>query len=123
MRTAHIFLMAAALAVSASASAVDRRDAELELSQALTAVQTAEREDGARYAPADLNEAQAMLVTAQRAFDARAWTDTAIYAERAKVSGDLTVARSRQHRAEAATAEIERSVDALRVRLPNGGTP
>jgi len=123
MRTAHIFLMAAAFAVSATASAADRRDAELELSQALTAVQTAEREDGARYAPADLNEAQAMLVTAQRAFDARAWTDTAIYAERAKVSGDLTVARSRQHRAEFATAEIERSVDALRVRLPNGGTP
>jgi hypothetical protein len=123
MRTAHILLMAAAFAVSATASAADRRDAELELSQALTAVQTAEREDGARYAPADLNEAQAMLATAQRAFDVRAWTDTAIYAERAKVSGDLTVARSRQHRAEVATAEIERSVDALRVRLPNGGTP
>ncbi|MGH8171721.1 MAG: DUF4398 domain-containing protein [Rhodanobacteraceae bacterium] len=123
MKSSHALLMVAAFAVSTSAAAVDRRDAELELSQALTAVQAAEREDGARYAPGELGEAQGMLVSAQRAFDARAWTDTALYAERAKVSGDLTVARSRQHRAETATAEIERSVDALRVRLPNGGTP
>jgi len=122
MRTSHVFLIAAAFAVCASAKAADRRDAELEMSQALTAVQTAEREDGARYAPADLNEAHAMLDNAQRAFDLRDWTGTAIYAERAKVSGDLTAARSRQHRAEVATAEIERSVDALHTRLPNGGT-
>jgi len=89
MRTSHVFLIAAAFAVCASAKAADRRDAELEMSQALTAVQTAEREDGARYAPADLNEAHTMLDNAQRAFDLRDWTGTAIYA-----AGDGVVVRA-----------------------------
>ena len=101
--------------------AIDRDDAQVELAQATTAVQAAERDDAARHAPADLDEAHAMLGTALRAADARAWTDVAIYAERAKVSGDLASARSRQRRAEAATAEIRRSVEALRADTLDGG--
>jgi hypothetical protein len=115
------FLLLAALAVSGVAAAVDDDTARLELTQAISAVQTAERDDAARYAPADLDEAHAMLDSAQNAASARAWTDTAIYAERAKVAGDLASARSRQHRAESATAEIERSVDSLRSQI--GGAP
>ena len=93
----------------------------LELTQAVTAVQTAERDDAARYAPADLDEAHSMLGSAQNAADGRSWDNTALYAERAKVAGDLASARSRQHRAESATAEIERSVDSLRREI--GATP
>ena len=114
-------LLFAALAVSGAAAAVDNDTARLELTQAATAVQTAERDDAARYAPADLDEAHAMLDSAQGAASAHAWTDTAIYAERAKVAGDLASSRSRQHRAEAATAEIERSVDSLRSQQLGGG--
>lgn len=115
------FLLLATLAVSGAAAAVDRDTAQLELTQAVTAVQTAERDDAARYAPADLDEAHAMLGSAENAADARSWDDTALFAERAKVAGDLASARSRQHRAESATAEIERSVDALRHEI--GGAP
>jgi hypothetical protein len=121
MKRYRLFLLAA-LAVSGAAAAVDRDTATLELTQAMTAVQTAERDDAARYAPADLDEAHAMLDSAQSAADGRNWTDVAIYAERAKVTGDLASSRSRQHRAEAATAEIERSVDSLQHQL-GGGAP
>jgi hypothetical protein len=113
--------LVAALALSGSAFAVDHDTANIELTQAVTSVQGAERDDAARYAPADLDEAHAMLDSAQSAADSRNWTDTALYAERAKVTGDLASARSRQHRAEAATAEIERSVDTLRHQI--GGAP
>ncbi len=115
------FLIVAALAVSGAAAAVERDTAQLELTQALTAVQAAERDDAARYAPDDLGEAHAMLDSAQSAADNRDWNNVAFYAERAKVDGDLASSRSRQHRAEAATAEIERSVDSLRQQL--GGAP
>lgn len=123
MKRYRLFLLAA-LAVSGAAVAatVDRDTATLELTQAATAVQTAERDDAARYAPADLDEAHAMLDSAQSAADGRNWTDVAIYAERAKVTGDLASSRSRQHRAEAATAEIERSIDSLQHQL-GGGAP
>lgn len=96
------------------AVAVDRDDAELELAQAATAIQAAERDDAMRYAPRDLDEAHAAFDVARRAADSREWLDAALYAERAKVNGDLASARSRQQRAEAATVEIQRSVDALR---------
>jgi hypothetical protein len=113
--------LAVALSVSGTAFAVDHDTANLELTQAVTSVQNAERDDAARYAPADLDEAHTMLDSAQGAANSRNWTDTALYAERAKVSGDLASARSRQHRAETATAEIERSVDTLRHQI--GGAP
>ena len=119
--TRYRFPLLAALAVSGAAAAVDHDTAQLELTQAVTAVQSAERDDAARYAPADLDEAHAMLDSATRAADRRNWDDAALYAERAKVTGDLASSRSRQQRAEAATAEIERSVDSLRRQL--GGAP
>ncbi|MBA8885216.1 DUF4398 domain-containing protein [Dokdonella fugitiva] len=113
-------LFATALAASCSiAMAVDRDDAQLELAQAATAVQAAERDDAMRHAPADLDEAHATLAAAERAVDAREWEEAAWFAERAKVCGDLASARSRQRRAEAATDELQRSVDALR--SGNGG--
>jgi hypothetical protein len=114
-------IFAALTTSSAIAASVDDDTAKLELTQAITAVQAAERDDALRYATTDLDEAHAMLDSAQRAADARDWTAAATFAERAKVSGDLASARSRQHRAEAATAEIQESVDTLRAQL--GGAP
>jgi hypothetical protein len=116
-----LLMLGALMASNAIAASVDRDTAELELTQAITAVQAAERDDALRYATAELDEAHAMLASAQRAADARDWTAAATFAERAKVSGDLASARSRQHRAEAATAEIQESVDTLREQL--GGAP
>lgn len=115
------FLLLAALLAAGSASALDRGDAQLELAQAINAVQSAERDDAARYAAADLDEAHAMLGSAQRASDDHAWTEAATFAERAKVAGDLASARSREQRAEAATAEIERSLDTLKAQWSAGG--
>jgi hypothetical protein len=122
MRRYRLFLFAA-LAVSGVAAAVDRDAAQLELAQATSAVQSAERDDAVRYAPSDYDEAHAMLVAAQQASDNRAWTEVATYAERAKVGGELASARARQQRAEAATTEIQRSVDTLRAQLATGGSP
>ena len=116
-RLLALALVVAPAFVAAPAFAFDRNDAELELAQAFAAVQSAERDDAAHYAAPDLDEAHAMLDEARRAQDARAWTDVGIYAERAKVSGDLASARARQQRAENATAEIERSVEMLRNQL------
>lgn len=115
-------VLAVALATACGfAQAIDRDEAQLELAQAATAVQAAERDDAMRYAPGDLDEAHATFDIAQRAADSREWNDAAYYAERAKVNGDLASARSRQQRAEAATDEIQRSVDALRAE--KGGAP
>ena len=122
MRALFLALIAT-LAMSGLAQAVDKDTSQIELAQAINAVQTAERDDAAQYAPTDLDESHAMLASAQAATDHRDWTATAMYAERAKVSADLASARSRQHRAEAATAEIERSVETLRAQIANGGAP
>lgn len=107
----------------ASAYAAERRDAELALAQASTAVQNAGRDDAATYAAADFATAQTNLAAATEAFEARAWTRSAIYAERARVDGDLAAARGRQFRAEAAAAELERSLDSLRAQIAVGGAP
>lgn len=115
---------AVATAGVAAAAMVDRSSAEVEFAQATTAVQAAERDDAARYAPVDLDEATTMLDAARQASERGAWTDLATYAERAKVAGDLASARARQQRAEAATAELQRSIDSLRARLSvPGGLP
>jgi hypothetical protein len=105
--------------------ATDRRDAELELAQAATAVQSAERSDAGAYASADMNTAHEMLAAAQGAFDRGAWTESAMNSEKAKVDGDLAAARSRQQRATTATREIEASVRDLRAQLglPPGDAP
>ena len=97
--------------------ASDRNDAELAMTQANTAVESAERADAAQFASADLGTAHDMLASAQGAYDHRDWTIAIIDAENAKADADLAAARSRQIRAEEATAEVERSVRSLREQL------
>lgn len=117
---ARALTLAALLALPFSAQAFDRKDAELAMTEATTALQTAERADAM---PEDLAEVHDMLSNSQGAFDQHHWQECVFSAENARVDSDLAAARSRQHRAEAATAEIERSVRTLQGQLGNGGQP
>lgn len=107
------------------ASASDRKDAELALTEASTAVDSAGRADAAQYATTDFGTAQDMLTNAHVAFDSRNWTDSVIDSQNAKADANLAAARCRQKRAEATTAELERTVRSLReqVGITSGGQP
>jgi len=80
-------------------------------------VQAAERADAAQYAAPDLATAHDMLNVAQAAYDHREWTHSVFAAENAKSDAVLASARSREQRAEDATAEVERTVQTLRDQL------
>jgi hypothetical protein len=112
---------AAAIVILASsftaANAADRKDAELAITEAGTSVQSAERADAAQYATTDLNDAHDMLASAQAAYDQHKWLDSVFSSGNAKADANLAAARARQHRAEAATAEIESTVRSLREQL------
>ena len=112
------------LALPLTAGAIDRKDAELALAEAGSSVEAAERADAAQYAGTELNTAHDMIVNAQAAFDHRAWTDSYLDSDSAKADANLAAARSRQHRAEATTAELETTVRSLREQLGvAGGQP
>lgn len=113
----RLIIAAAALAVPLGAAAVDRKDAELALAEAGAAVEAAQRADAQQYAAAELGSAHDMLASAQAAYDHRAWTDSFFDSDSAKADANLAAARSRQHRAEAATAELETTVGSLREQL------
>ena len=114
-----------ALVLAQPAQAIDRNDAERALVQAITALQNAERADADSQAPGEMHTARAHLASAQDAFEHRAWLDSAMSAEKAKLDGDLAAARARQRRAREATAQIEVSVRDLRSQsgLPAGDVP
>jgi len=118
--TTRALMLGALLLLPLSSHAFERKDAELAMTEAGTALQTAERADAA---PPDMNIAHDMLSNAQAAYDRHHWQESVFFAENARADADLAAARSRQHRAEAATAEIERSVRALRDQTGNGGQP
>jgi hypothetical protein len=113
-----------ALALPGLAAATERTDAELAITEAGTAVESAERADATQYAAADITEAHAMLANAQAAYDHRHWVESAMDSESAKADANLAAARSRQHIAEAMTAELDRTVGSLRQQLNiTGGQP
>ena len=99
------------------ANAADRKDAELAITEAGTAIQSAERADAAQYAATDLNDAHDMLGGAQAAYDHHKWLESVFSSGNAKADANLAAARARQHRAEAATAEMETTVRSLREQL------
>jgi len=111
------FAAALLLSLPLVSFATDRRDAELAMTEANAAVESAERADAAQFAGADIGTAHDMLASAQNAYDHRDWTISIFDAENAKADADLAAARSRQLRAEEATAEVERSVRTLREQL------
>ena len=107
----------ALFALPGVALAVNRDDAELSLATATTAIQAAENADAARYATDDLRTAQDGLALARGNYDRRDWEDVILAAEKARADADLAAARSRQHRAEEATAEIDATIATLRTQL------
>jgi uncharacterized protein YqfA (UPF0365 family) len=112
------------LALPMSIYAMDRKDADLALAEAGSSIESAERSDAAQYAPTDLNTAHAMYASAQAAYDHRDWMESAFNADDAKADANLAAARSREHRAEAATNELETTVRSLREQVGmSGGQP
>lgn len=99
------------------ASAADRKDAELAITDASSSVESAERADAAQYAATDLNDAHDMLSSARNAYDHHKWLESVFGSGNAKADANLAAARARQHRAEAATAEIDSTVRSLREQL------
>ncbi|HET8941925.1 MAG TPA: DUF4398 domain-containing protein [Rudaea sp.] len=97
--------------------AVDRKDAQLAMTQADTAITSAEHADAAINAPTTLRTSRDMFANAQSAFDRRRWQESVFNAENATADANLATAQSRQHRAEAATAEIEAAVRSMREQL------
>jgi len=113
----RVFAAAMLLSLPLVSFAADRKDAELAMTEANTAIESAERADAAQFASADIGTAHDMIANAQNAYDHRDWTISIIDAENAKADADLAAARSRQLRAEEATAEVDRSVRSLREQL------
>jgi hypothetical protein len=107
----------ALLALPVTAFAANRDDAELSLATATTAIDAAQNADAPRYANIEFNAAQQSLAFARSNYDRRDWEDVILAAEKARADADLAAARSRQHRAEAATAEIDATIASLRTQL------
>lgn len=103
------------------AGAAERHRVEVALAEAHTAVEAAVRAEAPQYATNDFNLAHDDLARAERAFDARDWTHATMDAEKAKADAVLAAARTRQVRAESATAEVETTVRRLREELGMGG--
>jgi hypothetical protein len=124
MRATLLLATTISLALPLAAGATDRKDADLALAEAGASVEAAARADAGQYAPDELNRARDMLVNAQAAYDHRAWTDSFLSSDSAKADANLAAARSRQHRAETTTAELETTLRSLRDQLgAAGGQP
>ena len=104
------------------ALASDHDDADIAFAQAQTAVQAAEAADAAADAAGDMNAAESNLAAARGALDRRDWDASVMNSEKARADANLAVARARQQRATAATAEIEASVETLRRELNRPGS-
>jgi hypothetical protein len=111
------WLMAALLALPGAAFAAEKHRVEVALAEAHSAVEAAVRAGAPEHATNDFNLAQDDMARPERAFDARDWTHATMDAEKAKADAVLAAARTRQDRAETATAEVEATVHRLREEL------
>jgi hypothetical protein len=119
-----LLMTALVLALPITASAMDRKDADLALAEAGASIESAERADAAQYAATELNTAHDMYASARTAYDHRDWNESAFSSDDAKADANLAAARSRQHRAEATTNELETTVRSLREQVNStGGQP
>jgi hypothetical protein len=104
-----------------AAFAGERQDAEVALEHARTSVQAAEHADAGQTVPTEFHIAQDSLAAAEGAYDRHHWVETIYASERASADADLATARARQQRMEAATAELETTVETLRREVGQGG--
>ena len=94
-----------------------KRDAELGLTQARSAVDAAERAGAAEFAGPELNIARDMLARAEGSYDDRDFDDSEDEAERAVLDARLAEARARQQKAEIAANEVEAAIESLRLEV------
>jgi len=117
MKKQIISILFALLVPAVALAGPGKRDAEVALAEARSGVEAAERAGAAEHAPNDLNAARDDFARATGAFDHHDWEDSLMASEKTRADGTLAEARSRQHRAETTTAEVERAVRTLRTEL------
>ena len=116
-----LFAAALVFALPMTVNALDRKDADLALAEAGASIEAAERADAGQYATTELNTAHDMYASARAAYDHRNWNESAFSSDDAKADANLAAARSRQHRAEATTNELDTTVRSLREQVSAAG--
>jgi hypothetical protein len=87
-----------------------------QLSAARTAISRAQSL-ASRYAPAELQAAQAKLVRAEAAYRGSDWTEARRLAEQAEVDAGFAAAVAENERSRRASAELAQSIDQLKREL------
>ncbi len=116
----HSILASLLLALPAAAIA-DRGDAETALTRASGGIAAAERAGALQLSPTEAAVAREKLMQAERSCERRDWDDCERAAHRAYADARLAEARTRQAKAESATAALQAAVDTLRVELDRTG--
>ncbi|MBT8144155.1 MAG: DUF4398 domain-containing protein [Gammaproteobacteria bacterium] len=88
-----------------------------ELGAARTAIEQAERQGAAEHAAVLLNDARKKLSKAETALDNRDYAIAQRYAEQATLDARLAEAKAESEDAQAAVAELNETIDALRNEL------
>lgn len=112
--------LAVALAVPMAADA-GRTEARTAVTRAESGVAAANRAGAPQHASVEYGLARDQLMQAERACERRDWDDCERAAHRAHADARLAEARTRQRRAETATAAIEAAIDDLRAELDRQG--
>ncbi|WP_051603832.1 DUF4398 domain-containing protein [Marinobacter sp. HL-58] len=94
---------------------------EESLNAANDAIESAEQADARQYAPAELEEARAMLVMAEKAVAEEAMTEADQLAQQARVAAELAIARTQAAKATEINRQFERDADALDVEMGRQG--
>jgi hypothetical protein len=116
----HTLCAALLLALPIAAHA-GRSEAETALTRASSGVAAAERAGAPATGSVEAGLAREQLMVAQRACERREWDDCERAAFRSHADARLAEARTRQIKAEAATAALQAAVDTLRAELVRTG--
>jgi PBP1b-binding outer membrane lipoprotein LpoB len=91
------------------------------LNAAKTAIDSAEQADARQYAGAELEEARAQLVMAEKAVAAKTMTRADQLAQQSRVAAELAMARTQAAKAAEINREMGRGADALDVEMKRQG--
>jgi len=118
--TLTTILAALLLAVPLVAQA-GRGEAETALTRANSGVAAADRAGAVEFSTVEIGIAREQLMQANRACERRDWDDCERAAHRAHADARLAEARTRQSKAETATAALKAAVDTLSAELARSG--
>lgn len=116
----HALVVSVLLAMPISVLA-GRSEAETALARANGGVAAAERAGAVQSVPTEAAVAREKLIQAERSCERRDWDDCERAAHRAYADARLAEARTRQAKAESATAALQAAVDTLRAELARTG--